>query len=95
MHLFIKQKYSNIYIRVYIYIYIELVCCTPETNMTLYINYTSKKERKPKEEKVLISPKGQLLKWPMISKTKEPYWVEMTCLFIKSDGQQFVRDSHL
>ena len=79
----------------YIYIYIELVCCTPETNMTLYINYTSKKERKPKEEKVLISPKGQLLKWPMISKTKEPYWVEMTCLFIKSDGQQFVRDSHL
>ena len=60
MHLFIKQKYSNIYICVYVYI--ELVCCTPETNKTLYINYTSKKERKPKEEKVLISPKGPLLK---------------------------------
>ena len=34
-----------IYIYIYIYIYVsESLCCTPETNTTLYINYTSIKK---------------------------------------------------
>ena len=34
----------HIYIYIYIYIYMaESLCCTPETNTTLQINYTSLK----------------------------------------------------
>ena len=37
--------YIYIYLSIYIYIYIpESLCCTPEANIILLINYSSKKE---------------------------------------------------
>ena len=37
-----EKEYIYIYIYIYIYTYItESLCCRPETNTTLYVNYTS------------------------------------------------------